>query len=42
MYPSLPQRGHRAIATWIIAGEGRVQVDWHAGRGGRGTATTSV
>ena len=37
-YPSLPDRGHRAVATWTVRGEGPLQVRWQAGRAGRGTA----
>lgn len=38
LYPGLPERGHRAGARWVIAGEGDVAVRWDAGRGGAGVA----
>lgn len=37
VYPSLPGRGHRARAVWLVRGEGDIAVEWVAGRGGRGT-----
>ncbi len=38
VYPALPARGHRVVATWTVGGRGVVRVRWHAGRGGRGGA----
>lgn len=42
VYPSLPIRGHRARATWLVRGAGVVTVDWVAGRGGRGTLAVEL
>ncbi len=40
IYPSLPGRGHRARAVWLVRGEGRCEVQWVAGRGGKGSTPT--
>ena len=37
-YPGLPGRGHRAVASWTVRGEGTLTVTWHAGRAGTGQA----
>lgn len=39
LYPSLSERGHRAVARWVVRGGGPVTVAWDAGRGGRGVET---
>ncbi len=36
LYPRLPARGHRAVASWVT-GPGDASIEWWAGRGGRGT-----
>ncbi|MFT4627909.1 MAG: hypothetical protein ACI8PZ_006603 [Myxococcota bacterium] len=36
LYANLPDRGHRAWARWTVRGDGPVQVEWDAGRGGNG------
>ncbi|MCA9607723.1 MAG: hypothetical protein KC619_19075, partial [Myxococcales bacterium] len=42
IYPGLElDRGHRARAVWIARVDGPVTVRWDAGRGGRGTATST-
>lgn len=42
IYPALAPRGHRAATTWWIRGNGRVEVAWHAGRGGRGRVSAKI
>lgn len=42
IYPSLPERGHRSTAQWWLRGSGAVQIDWQAGRAGRGTLTLKI
>lgn len=34
--PGLTGRGHRAVARWLVKGEGAVEIEWSGGRGGRG------
>jgi hypothetical protein len=42
LYPSLPDRGHRASARWSVRGSGPVEVRWDAGRGGAGVVRLSL
>ncbi len=36
VYAGLPSRGHRQFVDWTVRGEGRVELSWYGGRGGRG------
>jgi len=38
LYPDLPSRGHRAVARWIVHGQGTARVRWQGGRAGAGEA----
>jgi len=42
IYPSLPNKGNRISATWILQGMGDVFLTWDAGRGGRGKETILI
>jgi hypothetical protein len=42
LYPSLPERGHRASARWVVEGAGELSVRWEAGRGGAGVVRAVV
>ncbi len=42
VYASLPRRGHRQYVEWTVQGSGAVRIDWHGGRGGRGTVTVEL
>ena len=42
IYPSLPDRGHRAVAEWVVQGAGEVQISYQAGRAGRGRITVKL
>lgn len=42
IYPSLPGRGHRAVARWWLRGRGEASVTWRAGRGGAGRQAVRV
>ena len=42
IYPSLPARGHRVVASWTVRGRGIARARWHAGRGGPGSAEVFV
>ncbi len=39
IYADLPDRGHRAVARWLVRGDGAITAMWDAGRGGRGRLT---
>ncbi len=41
LYPALPARGHRAVARWVVLGDGPVAVSWEGGRCGRGRTQTA-
>lgn len=41
-YATLAERGHRTWTDWKITGSGEVEIDWIAGRGGRGSASVKV
>ena len=36
IYPALPARGHRAVARWVIAGQGEARLQWWSKVAGRG------
>jgi len=36
IYPGLPDRGHRAVARWVLAGQGRVTLRWWSRQAGQG------
>lgn len=38
--PGLTSSGHRAVARWVVQGEGPVRIEWSGGRGGRGQIDT--
>lgn len=42
VYADLSERGHRSFAEWTIRGEGSAEIEWIAGRGGRGTETVEI
>ena len=39
IYAQLPGRGHRAVARWLLRGNGPVTVVWDFGRGGSGSVS---
>lgn len=41
-YAQLSDRGHRSWVEWRIRGEGPVEIEWVAGRGGRGREVVDV
>ncbi|MFB6264172.1 MAG: M14 family zinc carboxypeptidase [Bradymonadaceae bacterium] len=42
IYARLPKTSQRDHATWTVEGEGTVDIDWIAGRAGRGTVTVDL
>ncbi len=36
IYPGLPGRGHRAVARWVIAGQGEARLQWWSKAAGQG------
>ena len=42
IYPGLGRRGHRARATWVLAGQGTVVVRWACARAGCGEVAVQV
>ena len=42
VYPTLPNQGHRDVATWVVTGTGDFTIQWTGGRGGRGTYTGTL
>lgn len=42
IYPGLPGRGHRAVARWVIAGEGEATLRWWSKAAGRGERTVKI
>ncbi|MFN3200201.1 MAG: M14 family zinc carboxypeptidase [Bradymonadia bacterium] len=39
--PGLTGAGHRAVARWIVQGDGPLEIRWSGGRGGRGVCSVS-
>jgi len=42
MYPSLPERGHRAPLRWVVRGMGELTLRWTGGRAGSGSHTLQI
>lgn len=42
LYPGLSDKGHRSWTEWTVRGEGRITIEWQAGRGGRGRETAVI
>lgn len=42
IYPGLPDRGHRAQARWVLAGQGRATVRWWSRQAGQGTVEIDI
>ena len=42
VYPGLPAKGHRQVATWWVEGASQLTIRWTAGRAGAGTETLSL
>ena len=41
-YAGLSTRGHRSWVSWKIEGDGEVEIEWLAGRGGRGSEVVEL
>ena len=41
-YSSLPGRGHRGTASWLMEGSGEATIEWQAGRAGRGSLSVQI
>ncbi len=41
-YSSLPARGHRGTASWLVEGSGTITIAWQAGRGGKGSLSVTI
>jgi hypothetical protein len=42
IYAGLPSRGHRQFVEWTVWGNGRIELNWQAGRGGRGVERIAI
>lgn len=42
IYPGLSDRGHRAVARWVLSGAGRLSLRWWSRQAGRGTIELEI
>jgi hypothetical protein len=42
LYAGLSRRGHRVWSEWTVHGEGTLEIDWFAGRAGRGSEAVEL